>query len=213
LATPADVLGAPGIRLELDLLMSLGRLPEVRDILNNRALRASKHGLEFSDLPPPADPDKEKLYRRMPYHSPAYEWLHVLASAAAGDYVPCRDDLRVIRASFQAIQEQRRQQALQFDRSMRALLPGLVTGPSPFLPAFIALAVAHAVEERTAFEAEQQTLLAQQADVCVIEGLLALEQGDVDAARSAFAEAQKLGADLPYAGRPITAGYLGKLAR
>jgi hypothetical protein len=213
LATPADVLGAPGIRLELDLLMSLGRLPEVRDILNNRALRASKHGLEYSDLPPTADPDKEKLYRGLPYHCPAYEWLHVLASAAAGDYASCRDDLRVIRTSFQARQQQLRQQALQFERSMSAFLPGLVTGPSPFLPAFITLAVAHAVEERTAFEAQQQTLRAQQADVCVIEGLLGLEQGDVDAARSAFADAQKLGAELPYAGRPITAGYLGKLAR
>jgi tetratricopeptide (TPR) repeat protein len=213
LTTPADVLSAPGIRLELDLLLSLGRLPEVRDILNNRALRASKHGLEYSDLPPPADPDKEKLYRKMPYHCPAYEWLHVLASAAAGDYAACREDLRVIRASLQARQEQVRQRAIQFEHSTSAFLPALVTGPSPFLPAFISLAVAHAVEEKAAFDAEQQTLLAQQADVCVIEGLLALEQGDVDAARSAFAEAQKLGADMAFAGRPIAAGYLGKLAR
>jgi hypothetical protein len=212
LTTPADVLGAAGIRLELDLLISLGRAQEVRDILSDRGLRASKHGLGYADLPPPADRDNVRLYGA-PYHWPAYEWLHVLESAAVGDYALCQNDLRAIRDSQQILQDQRQQQAGKFQNSVRMLLPSLMTGSNPYLPAFIALTLAHAMEEKSGLDANLQTLRAQQADLCVLEGLLALEQGDVDAAGSAFIEAQKLGAELPFAGKAVAACYLGKLMR
>jgi hypothetical protein len=45
---------------------------------------------------------------------------------------------------------------------------------------------------------------------------LALEQGDPEGARAAFAEARQLGAEpsaVPFAGGPIAAGYLSKLAK
>jgi hypothetical protein len=45
----------------------------------------------------------------------------------------------------------------------------------------------------------------------VLEGLLALEQGASDDARSAFLEAQRLGAGTDFAAAPIVGGYLPRL--
>jgi tetratricopeptide (TPR) repeat protein len=192
LPSPADLLGAAGIRMELELLLSMGKVQEVRSILSDKGVRTSKHGLGQTE-----------------YHWPAYEWLHVLAAAAIGDYSSCREDLRAIRALMRVEYDQLRQQADAIERSIPSLLTRLLSaGP---LPAFNAFALCYALEERRMLEVRQRSLLAQRADRCVLEGLLALEQGDVDAARSTFAEAEKLPAAIPFAGRPIVAYYLGKL--
>jgi hypothetical protein len=213
LPAPADLLGAAGIKLELDLLLSLGRAQEVRTILSDKGAEASKHRLGYYDLVPPPSREGGALY---PYHYPAYDWLRALGAAALGDYAEARDNLRAIRAELQAGHRRLLQQPRDFDRAARSLVPGLLAGPPPFLPAFTTLALARVVEQKAIFEAGERFLRAQQADLCVMEGLLALEQGDTGAARSAFAEAQELctrppGDAVPFAGRPIAAGYLGKL--
>jgi hypothetical protein len=195
--TPPDLLGAPGIQMELDLLLVLGQADQVRAILNDDRIRASKHGLGE--------------YQALPYHWTAYEWLHVLETAAVGDYAACREDLRAIRAAKRAEYAQLDQQTRDFDLRVPVLLPGLLSGPPRFLPAFTALALGHAFEEKAALEAHVRMLLAQQADLCVLEGLLALEQGDTDAAQSIFAEASDLGAAVSSASRPIAARYFGML--
>jgi hypothetical protein len=74
------------------------------------------------------------------------------------------------------------------------------------------------VEERTALKELEAILRGQQADLYVLEGLLALEQGDTATAQLAFRRAQKLsarprGAAVPFAGGPIAADYLGKMTR
>ncbi len=194
LASPADLLGPLGISMELELMLSLGRVQEVRGILNNEGVRASKQGLGFTE-----------------FHWPAYEWLHVLEAAAIGDYAQCQEDLRTIRAVRHAEHEALQRQIDAFAREDVRLLTGSLSGPPPFLPAFIALTLSHSRDEKMRLEAGQRTSLAQQADVWVLEGLLALEQGDTDAARSAFTEAHALAAKVPFASRPIVAGYLGKL--
>jgi hypothetical protein len=216
LPTPADLLGPAGIKLELELLLSLGRSHEVRAILRDPALETNKQRLGTSDLPPPPGPAGFTLYP-LPYHWPAYEWLHVRGAAAVGDYVQARERVRAIRQGVHAGHERLRQQPRDFPRAAETFLPGLLAGPAPFLPAFTAQALVRAVaDQRAMIEATDRTLRAQQADLCVLEGLLALEQGDTDAARSAFAEAEELcgppaGGAVPCAGRPIAAGYLGHL--
>ena len=200
--TPADLLAANGIQLELELLLSLGEADKVRAILNDDRLRASKQGLG--------------VYQALPYRWPAYEWLHVLEAAGVGDYAPCRESLRTIRAIKHAEHAQLEQQARAQERSIPVLLPGLLAGPPRFLPAFTALVLGRAREQKAVLEANERSLRAQQADLCVLEGLLALEQGNTDAARSAFAEARELcaggaGASVPFAGQPIVTDYLGKL--
>jgi hypothetical protein len=191
LPSPADLLHADGIRLELELLLTLGRVQEVRVILNDERVHTDKRGLGYCE-----------------YSWPAYEWLHVLEAAAVGDYAQCREELRAIRAVKRAEHDQLRKQEAAFQRRDMELLPSLLSATPPFLPAFTALVLGGALEQRMRLE---RTLCAHQGDLCVMEGLLALEQGDVDAARSAFTEAEQLAALAPFAGRPIAAGYLSKL--
>jgi hypothetical protein len=78
----------------------------------------------------------------------------------------------------------------------------------PFLPAFTLLLRGRVLEERLLME---RTLRVQQGDLCVLEGLLALEQGDVDAAWSAFTEAKGRAEDTPFAGRAIAVDYIHQL--
>jgi hypothetical protein len=195
--TPPDLLGAPGIQMELDLLLSLGQAEKVRVILNDDRLRASKHGLG--------------IYQAPPYRWPAYEWLHVIEAAAVGDYAQCREDLRAIRAAKHIEHAQLSRQTRDYERRVPVVLSGLLSGPPRFLPAFTALAAGRAVEDMAALEANERILRAQQADLCVLEGMLALEQGDTVAARSVFAEARELGAAVLSASRPIAASYFGEL--
>jgi hypothetical protein len=191
LPAPADLLGATGMRLELELLLSLGRAQEVRNILNDPRVHASKHALGLSE-----------------YGWPAYEWLHVLETAAVGDYAQCRQDMRALRRQVRTEYDQLRLQVRAVERRLPVFLPSLLPAVPPFLPAFVAWDLGHTLEEG---KGRERTLRAQQADLCVLEGLLALEQGDVSAARALFAEAQEWGATVPFASRPIAVGYLNKL--
>jgi hypothetical protein len=214
LSTPADVLGAPGIRLELDLLLALGRADEVRTILADKGLRASKHGLRYYDIVPPGSPAGASLYA-LPYHWPAYEWLHVLEAAALGDYTQARADLAAIRADVQATHTRFSQQPRDLQRDVLQLVPRLFTGSPPFLTALALQSIRHRFEEEALFEASEATLRAQQADLCVLEALMALEQGETQAARSLLLETQQLcGAgerpEVPFGAKPIVSGYLAR---
>ncbi len=103
-----------------------------------------------------------------------------------------------------------------FQREFPTLVPALVTGPLPYLPAFMALTAANLDVGRIVLEMAVPTLRGQEADLCVLEGMLALEEGDTDAARTAFAEALQLTEqpgqpEVPFAGRRIAVSYLRKL--
>jgi hypothetical protein len=215
LPTPADVLGVPGIKLEMDLLLTLGRAEEVRSILSDEGLQASKQGLLYDNLPPPKTSDGAPLYA-IYYDFPAYEWLHMLQAAAVGDYAQAGEDVRAIRSRLRAGRERLKLQQQELDRRLSIFIPGLLSGPPPCVPAFAIQVLGNLLKERALYEAWDPAVRAQQADLCVLEGLLALEQGDTDAARSAFAEAQELcveppGAAVPFAGGPIAGSYLRKL--
>jgi hypothetical protein len=215
LKAPVDLLGAQGIRLELDLLLHLGRAEDVRAILADEKLRASREGLGYHDLPFPKDPSGGPLYA-IPYHWPTYEWLHAVESAAVGDYALAREEVASLRAGRKAGLELLARQRPDYDKGLYLFVPGLLSGPLPWLRAFTAHNLGGYVEKWAAIRAGEPALRAQQADLLVLEAMVALEQGDPDAARSAFAEAEALcappaGAPVPFAGAPIAARYLGKL--
>jgi tetratricopeptide (TPR) repeat protein len=208
LPCPADLLGALGIRRELELLLALGRAEDVRVILSDPAFARNKQVLGYYNLPAPNRADGTAFYP-MPYHWPAYEWLQSLEAAALGDYAQAGEDLGAIRSGVRAGQERLRQQLREGLRPEWALLPWLLSGPSPFLPALAARDMGRMGDERAQLEAAEPVLLGHQADLDVLQGLLALERGDTEEARSAFAAAQQLG--VPFAGAPIAGAYLGKL--
>ena len=128
-----------------------------------------------------------------------------------GDYAVARGELDSIRAGLKTGHDLLARQRRAFEDALPQLVPGLLCGPDPFLPAFTARTLGAFLEKRNAFRAGEPALRAQQADLLVLEGMLALEQGDTSAARASFAEAEELGAGVPFAGAPIAARYLGKL--
>jgi hypothetical protein len=212
---PADLLGPSGRKLELDLLLTLGRPADVRTILRDEPAVAGKRGLSYHDLPPPRGADGKPLYP-LPYHWPAYEWLDVLQASALGDYDQARLALRAIRAGRRIGHDLLRQQLRNLEHGDRQLLAGLFSGPPAFLPAYAAQGLVRLAEQKAALRVGERTLRAQQADLLVLEGLLALEQGATDEARAAFTAAQGLAAQptaVPFAGGPIAGGYLRKMGR
>jgi tetratricopeptide (TPR) repeat protein len=209
LSAPADVLGAEGVKLELELLLSLGRPEEVRKVLQDEAAADSRAGLSYRDLPSPRRPDGTPLYPG-PYHWPAYEWLYVMQAAALGDYGQAQVALRTIRTGREAGHGGLKQRLQQPRRGDWELVGGVLSG-QPILPAFAAGALGQSF---TALQAGERFLRAQLADLCALEGLLTLEQGATEEARGLFAEALRLstepsGASIPCAGRPIAASYWG----
>jgi hypothetical protein len=214
LVTPAEVLGAAGIKLELEMLLLVGRIDEVRSILGDPSLEASKHGLRQNELLAPQDGNGQPVYA-VPYRWSAFEWLRVLQSAAVGDYAQACADLGAIRAELAGGRKRMQGRLTGFDDRVWQFLPGLLSGP-PVAQAFTAYSLQQAVDEKGALEIGESALRAQQADLWVLEGLFVLEQGNTRAARSAFSEAMKLeaqpaAATVSFAGAPIATDYLSKL--
>jgi hypothetical protein len=78
--------------------------------------------------------------------------------------------------------------------------------PVPPLPSFVALP--HLADLQGRLRALAR-VLRQKADVLVLRGLLALEQGSVDEAEAAFREALAVWqGGLDFNGRPVAQGYL-----
>ena len=216
LPSPAELLGLHGMKRELELLLSLGRADEVRAILRDKAMTANRYALPYFDLPGPNSLAGTGLYA-LPYHWPSYEWMDVLQAAAVGDYQQADLTLRSIRAGLAVGEHRMKQQVENLKRGDWELLGGVLSGPTPFLPVFATWALDRSHQERAALGEGDRTLRAQQADLCVLEGLLALEQGVTDDARLAFVAARRLtgaesGTAVPFAGSPIAGVYLPELS-
>src|SRR5579883_1246040 len=85
LSIPGEQLGVIGIKMELELLLELGRTEEARARLSEKDLIAFKRNLGFEDIPSPANAAGTAVYP-VPYRLPVYDWLRLLQTAAVGDY-------------------------------------------------------------------------------------------------------------------------------
>jgi tetratricopeptide (TPR) repeat protein len=215
LSTPGEQLRVLGIKLELELLMALGRTEEARVRLSEKDLIAIKRNLGFEDIPSPATSAGTSLYP-VPYRFSVYDWLRVLQTAAVGDYARARESLRTIYAGLAAAHDLTSQRLKTLQNQDETMIGGLLSGPLIYLPVFFSCMIDRDVRERTDLHTGDSVLRAEQADLLVIVGMLALEQGATEEARSAFSTAQKLceltsGAIVPFAGSPIVGYYLRKL--
>lgn len=223
LPAPEELLGSAGVKLELQLLLLLGQAEEIRNGLYSESLRAVKNKLGVHDLPSPHPDAAIPVYRL-----PTYEWLLCLHSAATGDYAVAAETLREIRTQMQTASQQLeplRRRASQIRADLDRLLIGqlgMLTQPHSVLT------LTPLVERREAAMAllandlntlaRQPLLRAQQADLLVVEGMLALEQGSPDSARRALQDALVLCPVLPnqhaeFEGWTIARSYLKRLQK
>jgi hypothetical protein len=138
----------------------------------------------------------------------------VLEAGSLGDYAQARGALREIRGGLRTGHERLKQELQRLKVVSLAMFPALLSGPPSYLPAaFCFQFLGRMGQERAELEKGEPVLLTQQADLCVLEALLALELGAPEPARLAFAEAQRLcappaGPPFAFGGGPIAGAYL-----
>lgn len=185
--------GARGMALELELLLKTGRLKEVRGWM---------------------EPDQRQALGSTTYH-----WLRTQALAASGDYLGADSDLKSLADSL--VPDDKGGQAMNARQLVATLVGQAVLDEQPglgSLPHLLARA-----RGRSEFLSRVNSLergLKQQANVSVIRGLLALEEGNSTRAVAAFQSAKQMwkdpaaarsGAGLDFSGREAARVWLERL--
>jgi hypothetical protein len=188
------IFGKDGARLQLDLMLELGRAYEVRDWL---------------------EPEHESVLGFSSYH-----WLRAQGAAACGDYAGVEEELDLLSQEWQKVRVSATQllpvrtavalrvaQAVLVRPDLRAGPPGLASA------AFLQFDALRRLGDLAG-------LLRKEADILVLRGVLALECGDVETARrhcrAALAvwgdeERAATSAGLDFAARPIAQQVLDLL--
>ena len=208
------LLGGEGIRLEMELMLEMGRIDLVRDQLNSPDWQANKQNLGFFDVPAPTGSASPPMYRL-----PAYDWLWLCQAAAAGDYDQVDDALRALAADASLPLDggrgkaRPREEIVELRRAMAQVLPleiAMSMNNLNWLPRYIVSSERQLLSEPLA---RYSRFLTEQADMQVLAGLLALERGTPEAAKEAFEQALTLsrlggGETHPSIAQPLALAYL-----
>jgi hypothetical protein len=177
--------GTGGARLELELLLLLGRAEEVRDLLDDEEMQQNRHTLGLTEIPG-IDPSGRLTLERLP----AYEWFLCCRAAASGDYDRAAAALQAILDPMHA--EIRKN--LPFLPRTLPIVLGTDLGTTASLPGSGLLPhLVGAIREQTAEKLVQTyRLQAEAADLHVLAVMLDLERGLPAAARRHLEQAQAL---------------------
>jgi hypothetical protein len=221
LRSPVQLFGGDGARLELQLLLMLGRAARVREMLDDEEVRASKQKLGEVEVPAPRLAGYRPTYRL-----PAYEWLRFHQAAALGDYEPAA---AVLQQYLLRLKDDQNQGLLELHHGLAMSLASelaLAATPQPLLPHLLVGAMREqtsdlfndpalrppGADDTSAGRASVPASLARErADLSTLEGLLALEQGDPARAQALFGAAFVAAGRAPFAGRPVAAAYQRRL--
>lgn len=193
------VFGGEGARLELELLLLLGRAETARRLLEDDELRDNREQLDLARVVAPSHPGYLLFYRL-----PAYEWLRFLQSAATGDY----DRAALAQSELLRLLEDKRRQGLPKAQRLVATLLATEVGANPH-PQHIILRLVLQREraELARYFADLDFLAAQRADLGVLGALLAVEQGDpvraLEHLNTAFKAVSEPGVAAGFAARPL----------
>ena len=200
LASKVELFKIAGAKLQLELLLLTGQAERVRALLDDEDLRANRLRLGVFELPPPSG-------RETGYRPPAYEWLLACRAAASGDYNEAEAALAAALVPMQILHRQRQQQLGPALSKALAAEVGAFSQP----PHLIVQLIASDQRERLQGGIDQvDFLVADQADLSVVAGMLALESGRPRPAARHFEEALSLAstARAQCAGRPLALEYL-----
>ena len=198
--------GIDGARLEVELLLMLGRPDRARQELDDEQFRQNQDRLGAVEMPGDGSPNRPMVYRL-----PAYAWNRFLLAAADGDYPQADESLRVVITRLKEERDAREQGARMFVARAAATEVGLALRPE--------LGRLHAVVGGDPSEiirlSDRMNLTSRQveADMRCLAGLLALEAGRTTAAAEHFRAALALAgsSDLGFAAEPACRAYLGRL--
>jgi tetratricopeptide (TPR) repeat protein len=195
-----EVFGSAGARLQLELLLMLGRAGEAREKLLDEEMQANGYKLGLFQLPVFAPGGQGRGYKL-----PAYEWLCLSESAANGDYDRAEELLALIGERLRA--EEARMNLPRLRSAMAetvttevglGCMPSVLTHTVQWLRVGLCALYAPAAE-----------LPDERADLETVAGLLALERGLPELARRHLMEARKLSSN--FVALPVVEVYIGRL--
>jgi tetratricopeptide (TPR) repeat protein len=205
-----------GARMELELMLMVGRALEVRTMLDDEEVQQSRDVLGEAELPAPLLPGYPPSY-----FLPSYEWLRFYQAAATGDYgnaygkpdSPLVKLLRQLEAMEKGDLQQRQQTRRDLPVTLAAEV-GMGASPSALLSRYLVVNT----RQRMIYYLGQEAQLAHfprllRADLHTLGGLLALEQGRVAVAGEFFRAALAVGGTDHFAGRPLAAAFLERIRR
>jgi hypothetical protein len=206
----SDVLlfGTAGARLELELMLTMGRVEEAGAQLSLPELQEAGQTLGFYDIP------GVDVFGQISLRSfPAYEWLVCCQAVAVGDYDRAA-------AVLQKMSGQKQTDRTRNLRNLRRMLPALLTTElgAKAQPEGIVFQFMAQNDREQAMELLAQTyrLQGEQADLYVMAGMLDLESGLPQAARPNLEKGLALyptdaETALFSAGRALARDYLQRL--
>jgi tetratricopeptide (TPR) repeat protein len=204
LVSDAVQFGADGAKMELELLLMLGRTARLAEELESEGVRAGADRLGAFELPGSRRPGLPRVYRL-----PAYHWFRFLAAAGNGRYADAEAELAAVDDRLAERVAGRGRLTGRGVAFLTGIGAGLAAAPGTWPSQVLVgtdrdqLARAIADEDR----ADTQV----RADVKALAGLIAAERGDIDRAEALFRAALRLGA-AGFAAEPVCRGYLGWIA-
>lgn len=228
LSAPEVLLKGRGWQLELLLALQLARAEQIRSQLLAPVNQENKRNLGYLSVLAPQFPGYAPIYRLL-----AYDWLVLLMAAASGDYELANDQLQEIVAQVQAQHDQSHQIVQSNLPLALAAEVGLGAVPQPPLARLLRR---NEQETGLQFLLLRDFLERERADLNVLGGMLAMEQGHLQRTKNyltaalhqhlpgtpttvvfasrAFAETYlrriQKAAQRPYAKRPAAERFLRK---
>lgn len=205
LRSEAIGLGIDGARLQLELLLMLGRAARVRTEMTDEEFKTGKDRLGRIAIPTPLLPSYPGAYPL-----PSYEWLMALLEAGTGDAAAAERMLGAIDDTWRDSGEKEVGRTLLVGLAVEV---GLGACPETVL---VRRLYEQELESTERLLTGSSLLRVARADVHTLAGLLALERAAAADAEKHFREAQRLGRSeddrvLPFAGRPITDAFLERI--
>jgi hypothetical protein len=167
--------GFEGARLELELLLLLGRAAEARDKLEDEELRQVKRWLGLSDVS-----GRDLAGRPMIERLPAYEWLLCCQAAAVGDYDRAAGALQ---AMLDPMQSRVRQDLPEIRRTLPLVLASELGVRIPPASGLVPRVVSTYREGMAEALGDTYRLQGMATDLHVLAAMLDLERGLPAAAR------------------------------
>jgi tetratricopeptide (TPR) repeat protein len=180
-----DLYGPEGVGLLIDLLLSTGQAPEARALLEREEIQRKPGSLGVTQIMGMPHPDGH----RWAYRFPSFAWHSLRLALGSGQYERARTLLDDLCDEYE--QEERilrPVKTIEVAVTVAAEI-GLVAPPNGV---FNRLWMAQAREARSEVWRHTHLLSVHRADLLTISGVLELERGDRESARSRLAAARTL---------------------
>ncbi len=198
--------GVEGARMEMELLVMLGRTDRARQELDDDEFRLNQERLGVTELPGNGDPNHPPVYR-----FPAYAWNRFLLAAADGDYRQAGEFLEAMMARLQEERATRVRNGQSF--LVRSLAMEVGLGAQPELWRMLKFFAGDLSTVQRIVDQLNRTSAQIEADLRCLAGVLALERGLPEEAAVQFRAALALAGTLPggFPSEPLCRAYLGRL--